>query len=233
MNQELSLSDIERIIYSIKKVMKNLIIIGARGFGREIYNLAKECSGYNTEYVIKGFLDDKKDALSSYANYPLVIDAVESYRIQPDDIFICALGDVVFKKKYAQMIIEKGGEFTSLIHPTVYISQNTTIGKGCIICRNSFISCDSHIGDFVTIQPFSVLGHDVVVGNGCHLNTYAFLGGFVTLEDMVTIHTGGIVLPHKIIKGNAIVGAGSVTIRNVNENTTVFGIPAIRINPNN
>ena len=29
--------------------MKNLLIIGARGFGREIYNLALESIGYGTE----------------------------------------------------------------------------------------------------------------------------------------------------------------------------------------
>ncbi len=30
--------------------MKNLYIIGARGFGREVYNLAKETNSYQKEY---------------------------------------------------------------------------------------------------------------------------------------------------------------------------------------
>lgn len=53
--------------------MKNLLIIGARGFGREIYNLALESIGYGTEFTIKGFLDDKKEVLDGYDGYPSII----------------------------------------------------------------------------------------------------------------------------------------------------------------
>lgn len=61
--------------------MKNLLIIGARGFGREIYNLALESIGYGTEFTIKGFLDDKKEALDGYDGYPSIISSVENYAV--------------------------------------------------------------------------------------------------------------------------------------------------------
>lgn len=209
--------------------MKNLIIIGARGFGREIYSLAIECKEYMKEYVIKGFLDSKADALDNYDGYPLILGDVESYEVQDEDIFICALGEVEAKRKYTELILNKGGIFTTLIHPTAYISKNTILGAGCIICRNVLISCDIQIGNHVTIQPFSDIGHDAKIADWCHLNTYSFMGGFAELGEMATIHTGGIVLPHKKIEQNAIVGAGSVVIRNVKKDTTVFGIPAKKI----
>lgn len=50
--------------------MKHLLIIGARGFGREIYNLAINSIGYQEEFDIKGYLDNKLDALCDYKNYP-------------------------------------------------------------------------------------------------------------------------------------------------------------------
>ena len=50
--------------------MKNLIIIGARGFGREVYNLYLDCRRNDPELVCKGFLDDKADALDGYEGYP-------------------------------------------------------------------------------------------------------------------------------------------------------------------
>ena len=135
-----------------------------------------------------------------------------------------------YKQKYTQIILAKGGEFISLIHPNAYVSQNTRIGIGCIICRNVLISCDVKVGDFVTVQPFSDLGHDVVVGNYCHLNTYSFLGGYARLGNGVTIQTGGKILPHKRICDNVMVGVGSVVIRNVKEEAvTVFGLPAKKI----
>ena len=43
--------------------MQRLIIIGARGFGRQIFYHAKQCEGFDKIYSIGGFLDDKKDAI--------------------------------------------------------------------------------------------------------------------------------------------------------------------------
>ena len=36
--------------------MKKLIIIGAGGMGRTLYDMAQESIGYKTEFVIKGFM---------------------------------------------------------------------------------------------------------------------------------------------------------------------------------
>ena len=207
--------------------MKNLLIIGARGFGREIYNLAKECEGYNTEFIIKGFLDDNVKALDGYLNYPSIISSVEDYKPEREDVFICALGDVYYKKKYVDIILSKGGNFINLIHPTAYISSNVEIGTGCIIGRSVQISCDVKIGNYVTLQVFVDIGHDCIIGDFCHLNSYTFMGGYVELEDMVTLHTASIIHPHKKVGYGGVVGAGAFVIRNVKNNTSVYGNPAI------
>ena len=72
--------------------MKNLIIIGARGFGREVSDLAQYCIGYKSEFVIKGFLDDDNEILDKFIGYPPIIDSVENYAIEENDIFICEIG---------------------------------------------------------------------------------------------------------------------------------------------
>ena len=206
--------------------MKHLIIIGARGFGREVYNIALKSRGYNIDYDIKGFLDDKTDALDGYNGYPPIIDSVESYKPCENDVFICALGDVNYKKKYADLILSKGGKFVSLVHKSAQISQNTVLGVGCIVGYYANISCDIKIGDFVTLQPFTEIGHDAEIGEYCHLNTYSFVGGYARIGRMTTIHTGAIILPHMVIGDNSVVGAGSVITRNIPSNVTTFVTPA-------
>lgn len=206
--------------------MKNLVIIGARAFGREVYNLALQSIGYEEDFIVKGFLDSKTDALNSYEGYPNIIGEPDTYEPKPGDVFICALGDVKYKKKYVEMLLAKGAEFTSLIHKESAIERNTKIGKGCIVCRWVNISCDTEIGDFVTFQPFTDIGHDVKIGNYCHMNAHSFLGGFVVVEDEATINTGAIIHPHKKVGTQATVGAGSLVLRNVKSGTTVLGVPA-------
>ena len=207
--------------------MKQLIIIGASGYGREICDFAMDCRGYNTEYVIKGFLDDRVDALDNHPGNPPIIDSVENYQPTDDDIFICAVGDVKYKKKYCEMILAKGGIFTTLISNKAYVSdRNTTIGNGCIICPTARVHCDVVIGDFVTIQPFAVVGHDVKVGNWCHINDYSDCGGWSQIEDEVLINTHSFILPKLKVGKGATIGAGSIVIRNVKEGVVMFGNPA-------
>ena len=206
--------------------MKNLIIIGARAYGREIYNLATQCTEYNKDWVFKGFLDEDKSALDATAYNLKILSSVEEYVIEKDDVFICALGSVSAKKKYAGIIADKGGEFINLIHPTAIIYEFVKLGKGIIICCFAFISTECVIDDFVTIQPFNTLGHDCRIGKWSHLNAYAIATGYVVLEEEVTLHTRVTIIPKLRIGKGAIVGAGSIVIKNVKPGITVFGNPA-------
>lgn len=209
--------------------MKHLIIIGARGFGREVYNTAIESIGYGVDFDIKGFLDDKYNALDGFDGYPPIISSVENYTLQQDDIFICALGDVEWKEHYVEKVLAKGGKFVTLIHRHAYISKNVKIGVGCIVCNQAIISCDVTIGDFTTIQPHVIIGHDCQIGSMCQINSNTSIGGFVKVGDKATLHTSSTLLPKSKIGNNATVGASSVVLRKVSAGTTVFGNPAFPI----
>lgn len=205
--------------------MKNLVIIGAGSYGREIYNLALECRGYGTEYTIKGFIDNLYVEVG-YDNYPPILSKVEEYTPQKDDVFVCALMDVDVKKKYIDVIMSKGGIFISLIHRSASIWQNTKLGSGCIICDHVHISCDVHIGNFVTIQTMSIVGHDCIIGDYSHLNCFSFLGGRCQVGDFSTINTGAILHPGKKTGRHTLIGAGSVVLKNVKDGMSMFGNPA-------
>lgn len=206
--------------------MKNLLIIGARGWGREVYDIAKDCIAVGADLTIKGFLDDKSDALAGYDNYPPIIGPVETYEVQEDDVFICALGNVDYKKKYAKIILDKRGEFVSLVHPTAILGSNAKMGKGCVIGAYANLSSDTKIGDFVTISIRAGMGHDSIIGDYSHIGGNCSISGYVTIGEFVTMHPGCIVVPHRKIDNHAIIGTGSVVLGNVKACVTVFGNPA-------
>ena len=209
--------------------MKQLLIIGARGWGREVYDIAKACSEAGADFTVKGFLDDKAEALDGYDNYPPIISPVETYGIQKDDVFICALGDVNYKKQYADIIINKGGEFISLVHPTAVLGTNAKIGNGCVVGAFANLSNDTVMGDFVTMSIRSGMGHDSSIGNYSHIGGHCAISGFVTIGESVTMHPGCIIVPHRKIGDNAVIGTGSVVLGNVKAGVTVFGNPAKKI----
>lgn len=208
--------------------MKSLIIIGARGFGREVYDLALDCIKAEADFVVKGFLDDKKDALDGLDNYPPILSSVEEYEIEDGDVFICGLGDPQWRKIYTEKILAKGGKFITLISPHAIIRCNAHIGEGCIITHFSNISMDTHVSDHCAILS-SGIGHDAKIGKYSVLSGRVSVNGFVEIGEEAYLACGVCVAPHKKIGDRAYVGIGSVVIGNVKADTRVFGNPAKKI----
>lgn len=211
--------------------MKHLIIIGARGFGREIYRTFIHTDSYISKKIdVKGFLDDKADALDGLnGEWPPIIGPVETYDIQVDDVFFCALGESKWRKYYAEIIASKGGEFINIIHPTALVSEVAEIGSGCIIGAYSTVSPNVKIGNHVMVQAFDDFGHDSEIGDYASIESYVFLGGYAKVGELATMHTKSSIIPHKSIGKECVVGFGSVVMRNFKDGVHVFGNPATKI----
>lgn len=209
--------------------MKQVVIINASGFGREIYWVVQNTAAYGVDYVFKGFLDDRIDMLTLY-RYPFpILDSVENYQPTEDDVFVCAISNPADKLKYASMIKEKGGKFINIIDRTVLFSTSNVLGEGVIIANSCALSCDVTIGDFVTMNAFSVVGHDVVIGDYAHVNSFSAINGGAKIGPFATLHSHAVILPNMQVGKGAVVGAGSVVLKNVPEHTTVFGVPAVTV----
>lgn len=207
--------------------MKELIIIGAGAFGREVFAWAKQTPEYGTSWQIKGFLDDRTDSLSGYNYNAPILSSVESYTPKENDLFVCALGDPASKKQYTEVILKKGGRFTNIIHSTTVFGDNVTLGKGVIICPHVTISSDANVGNHVSINGKSGVGHDVCIGDWSCIQSYCDLTGFAKIGKSVAINTHAVILPGVEVCDNAIVGAGSIVIKKVGLGQTVFGNPAL------
>jgi sugar O-acyltransferase (sialic acid O-acetyltransferase NeuD family) len=209
-----------------KKQLKRLVIIGAGGFGREVYVWAKQSKDNNSLWKIKGFVDDNRNALDGFKYDVNIISGIGEYNPKADDVFICAVGNVKLKKKLVSLILKKGGKFTNIIHPTAAIGENVSLGVGIVLCPYVVISSDATLGNFIHVNLHTSIGHDVRVGDWSFVGTGCALNGRVVLEDSVFMGGHVIVLPRGSIGKGAVVGSGSVVVGRVKPNVTVFGNPA-------
>lgn len=206
--------------------MKHLIIIGAGGMGRQVMSFAKSCNGYGKEYDIKGFLDDDPDAMKEFPWYPPVLGTVDGYQLEADDVFFNSIGNIQSKKRCIQIILNKGGEFLTLIHPTAQVSPDTKIGKGCMIGSYVGIGVETTIGDFCLIQSKATIGHDVHVDDYARIDCNVVLIAGVNVGKDVCIHTSAVVNHAVSLGDGSTVGAMSFVIRKVKPGQTVYGNPA-------
>ena len=208
--------------------MKQLIIIGAGGMGRTIYDMAIENRGYQSDFVIKGFIDDNTHQLDNFENYPSIVGTISEYIPQEDDIFICSIGGES-RRACMEMIINRGGDFITMIHPTSRIGTNVHIGKGSYIGAYTIIAADAYIDDYNFIQSHVIVGHDCKIGMWNRIDSYVMLVGATEIGTECMLHTR-CMISHNVHIGNGVhVGAGSLVINDVENGTTVFGSPARRI----
>ncbi|MDB9979083.1 acetyltransferase [Candidatus Pelagibacter sp.] len=212
-----------------------LIIVGAGSFGREVYTWLTHTIQGNTNYSIKGFIDNhlnNKDILSKQKHPIRIINTIDKYMPNPEEKLVISIADTKVRKNIVNLMLSRGAEFYTLIHPSTIIGQNVIIGQGSIVCPNCILANESKIGDFTIINTACNIGHDVKIGSFNSILPMTGIMGNVETNKGCIIGSGVTIIPKVKIGMNAIVGSGSVVIRNVASNTTVFGNPAKKIGQN-
>ena len=206
--------------------MKHLIIVGAGGYGREMYGAALGAGGYGTAFDVRGFLDARSDALADFKGSPPVIGSPETYEPEADDVFITALGSIASRRHCVKLIADRGGQFVSIVHRTAFLGPNVTVGVGSFVAHNVVLTADVHVGDHVAVFHNASIGHDTVLEDYSHVYALCSLGGSARLGEGAVVYPGSVVTPRKTIGAGAVVGAGSTVLLNVKDGVTVFGSPA-------
>lgn len=208
---------------------RKLVIIGAGGFGREMFAAAREAVGYGEDFTVKGFLDGNPDALRGYRGYPDIIGAPETYGIEEGDVFITALGGIAARRRCAAMIEGRGGRFVSIVHRTASLGPNVTVGEGSFIAHNVVLTADIAVGRHSCVFHGSVIGHDTSLADYTHVYSLVSIGGGVRVEEGASVFPGARIVPRVTVGSGATVGIGSAVLRDVAPGTTVFGVPAERL----
>ena len=211
------------------QVMKNLIIIGAGGFGREMFAAAREAVGYGETFRIKGFLDGNVSALDGFSGYPGIIGSPETYAIEEGDVFVTALGSISARRRCAAMIEERGGRFIPIVHRSASLGPNVTVGDGSFVAHNAVLTADISVGRHSCVFHGSVIGHDTVLEDFTHVYSLVSVGGSVRIREGAAVFPGARIVPRIEIGEGSVVGIGSAVVRSVASGTTVFGVPARRI----
>jgi len=206
--------------------MRHLIIIGAGGYGREMFGAALGAVGCGTEFDVRGFLDGRPDALDGFPGYPPVLGGPETYEPQPDDAFIAALGNLESRRRCVRLVETRGGKFISVIHRSASLGPNVVVGEGSFIAHNVVLTADICVGRHAAVFHNTSIGHDSVLGDFTHVYAQCSIGGSVRIEEGASVYPGSVVVPRRTVGADAVVGAGSTVILNVRPGVTVFGNPA-------
>ena len=208
--------------------MKNLVIIGAGGCGREVLQWAKDINKNSDRWNIKGFLDQPNALGGTRCDYE-VLGTDEEYEICKDDEFICAIGSFDIRRRVTDKFRRRGAQFTNIIHPTAIIGDTSRIGEDCIIYPYTTISDNVMIDDDCIINTHCSLGHDVSVGKNSIISAHCDLVGHTKVGNNVFFGTSAHTVWNVKIGDKAFICAGSTVMSNVRSGVKVMGNPAKKV----
>lgn len=205
---------------------KDILIIGAGGFAREVLFLLENNNKKVKEWNILGFVDNERT--DNLHGYPIWGTDERLLGFNRAIFVVCAVGNPNLKKK----IIERLRPNHNIIFPNIISidSQgdwnNIIMPEGCIICGGSILTTDIVLGGFVTVNLGCTIGHDTRIGNYSTISPGSNISGNVIIEECVDIGTGCQIIPKGYVEKHAVLGAGTVVISRIPAESTAVGVPA-------
>jgi sugar O-acyltransferase (sialic acid O-acetyltransferase NeuD family) len=195
-------------------------IIGAGGFGREVYWSLSMMERVNTVF----FVDDEYWDNSDEKILPLSLFDTNKYEI------VVAIADSMHRQRIVESLPKKTKFFTH-IHPTAQIhGDDVKIGEGSIICAGTILTTNIKIGKHAHLNLITTIGHDCVIGDYFTTAPGVQISGNETIGNRVYFGTRSCIKQKLTICDDVIIGMNAGVVKNITEPGTYIGTPAKKIN---
>jgi len=234
----------KKIISKIKVEDDSIAIIGFHeGISGQIYEWIKEdhnisCFVNFSDVVLE--IDEKLEKRNresqtfeypkcdSFKNLPMItainyLEILDELNIKR---VIVALSDNITRHLNIKKAQEKGFEVVSVIHPSALILDDAIIHSGALIFAGTIIGYKAEIFEGAIINTGVSIDHHSIIKECATIDPGVVMAGNVTINKYAYIYTNSTIINKICIGESAVVGAGSVVIKNISKNTLSVGIPA-------
>jgi sugar O-acyltransferase (sialic acid O-acetyltransferase NeuD family) len=212
--------------------VRELLLVGAGGFGRETAEAVRAINQRNEPWKLLGFLDDAPALQGGEVEgLPVLgpIDAIDRYPHAAVAICTGHPGDYFSRKRIARRLGLDPDRYATLVHPAAALAASTAVGPGSVVLAAVVTTAAVQLGAHVAVMPGVVLTHDDVVADYATFGAGARLGGRVRVDEGAYVGSGALVREDRAIGAWSLVGMGSVVLADVPPAEVWAGVPARRL----
>jgi len=209
-----------------------LLLFPFGGNAREAYITISDINSKSKTWEILGFIDDEKSKIETQFIDTSVIGGKNKLNDFPDSMVLAVPGNPKTYLKRKQIINDlkiSDNKFATIIHPSVSIASNATIGYNTLIMPNVVISSDVKIGNHCIIMANTVVSHDSKISDYCCIGSNISISGNVTIGENCFVGSRSSIIDNVKIGDQSMIGIGSNVINNVDERIVAAGNPAKKI----
>jgi sugar O-acyltransferase (sialic acid O-acetyltransferase NeuD family) len=210
-------------------MIKDLIILGAGGTGREVAEAIEDINSLGRKWNLLGFLDDDRQKHGKEYNGHPVLGSISTAGEYLTCQFLLVLAnhrDLKLTKRVLDRLSLDPGRFATIVHPAARVSNYAELGPGTIVLQNSVITANASIGSHVLLLFGAQIGHDCRVEDYVVIAPNAVLAGGVCVGEACYIGANATILQKRTVGPWSCVGMGAAVFSDVKSNSTVVGNPA-------
>lgn len=194
-------------------------IIGAGGFGREIYWALNPAERKNVSFFVDDiYWDGKEDKI-----LPLSQFDPEEYEV------LVAIADSGHRERIVNSL-PKNTKYFTYIHPSAQIhGEDVIIGEGSIICSGVIITTNVTIGKHAHLNLITTIGHDCSIGDYFTTAPGVQISGNEVIGDRVYFGTRSCIKQKLKVCDDVIIGMNAGVTKHITEPGAYVGTPAKRI----
>jgi UDP-N-acetylbacillosamine N-acetyltransferase len=211
--------------------MKKICLAGYSGHGYVVAEIVTLL-----HYALIGYIDLEEKKFNpfklKYFGNENEIDL--SQFIKEDIHIVLGLGNNKARKNLYENLKSNKISIEILQHPRASVSDLSSIDEGTAVMSSAIINPFVKIGKAVICNSGCIIEHECVIKDYAHIAPGAVLAGNVLVGESSFVGANAFIKQGIKIGRNVTVGAGSVVIDDVPDNTLIYGNPAkTKINDSN
>jgi sugar O-acyltransferase (sialic acid O-acetyltransferase NeuD family) len=194
-------------------------IIGAGGFGREVYWSLDFMERIDTVFFVDDkYWDGKNDLI-----LPLSKFNPNEYEV------VIAVGDPKDRFNMVQRLPKETKYFTHIHKSVQILGDDIEIGEGSIICAGTIITTNVKLGKHTHLNLQTTIGHDCEIGNYFTTAPGAKISGNCKIYSCVYVGTNASIKEKLSIHSFTTIGSNAAVVKNIEESGTYVGVPTKKI----
>lgn len=189
-------------------VGEKILLLGAGGHARACIDVIEQ----DGRYKIAGLIGLSSEVSSLVLGYPVLgTDENIPELLARHPFGIVTIGQIKtpeLRIRLYKALLRNGRSPPAIVSPRAYVSPHASVGYGTVVLHGAIINAGAVIGQNCIINSLSLIEHDALIGDHCHIATGARVNSAVRIGEGTFVGSGCTIRQGLAIGRNCVIGMG-------------------------